>query len=45
MNGIWIGGDREHMETGLTGCVCVSGAGWELMLDGEASATWRGLEC
>ena len=25
--------------------VCVSGAGWELMLDGEASATWRGLEC
>lgn len=35
---------RTHGD-GVTGCVCVSEAGWELILDGEASATWRGLEC
>ena len=35
---------RTHGD-GVTGCVCVSGAGWERVLDGEASATWRGLEC
>lgn len=42
MNGIWLGGDRTHGDRGDR--VSVSGAGRELTLDGEASATCGGLE-